>query len=259
MAGAIHGLELVIGFFDFDRAEHTVFVKVGVAAGVNEVVAAFEQFFTQPIFDDLSNQPALGMPENQAWAGFFLNAEEVELGAQLAMIAALGFLDAMQMRVQLFLREESHGIDSLELGIAFPALPVGAGDVHQLERLNALGRGNMRAAAEVDEFSSGIEGNHRLGGFFLDQFAFENLVGLFVEVQRFRLGNEFALVGQVLRRELAHLLFDFGEVFLGERLLAQEFVEEAGVDWRTDTEFHVWKEFHNRSREQVCGGMAKYK
>jgi len=31
------------------------------------------------------------MPENQAGAGFFLNAEKIEFGAEFAMIAALGF------------------------------------------------------------------------------------------------------------------------------------------------------------------------
>jgi len=49
--------------------------------------------------------------------------------------------------------------------------------------------------------------------FFFHQLAFENLVGLLVQVERFGLGNELALVRQVLRGELVHLFFDFGEVF----------------------------------------------
>src|SRR5713226_7814656 len=194
VAGAVHGLELVIGFFDFDRAKHTVFVKIGVAAGlpeieahdvrgVDQVVAALQQLFAQPVFDDLSNQAALGVPENQAGAGFFLDAEEVQLRAELAVIAALGFLNAVEMCVQLFLGEEGHGVNALQLRIAFLALPVCAGDVHELERLNALSGRNVRAAAEVDEFSRGVERDHRLGGFFFDELALENLVALFVEVQ----------------------------------------------------------------------------
>ena len=39
VAGAIHRLELVFGFFDFHRAEHVVFVKAGVAAGVPQLAA----------------------------------------------------------------------------------------------------------------------------------------------------------------------------------------------------------------------------
>ena len=119
------------------------------------------------------------MPENQAGAGFFLDAEKIELLPELAMIAALRFFEPMQIFVELFLCEEARGVNPLQLRIAFLALPVGAGDAHQLERLDALGRGNMRAAAEVDEFSGGVERNHRLVGFFLDQLAFEDLVAIF--------------------------------------------------------------------------------
>src|SRR5713101_1233641 len=150
VARAIHGLELVVGLFDLDGPEHAVFEKSGVAAGFpeveahdvrgeDEVVAALEQFIAEPVFDNLSNEAALGMPEDEAGAGFFLNAEEVEFDAELAVIAALGFFKTVQMFVQLFLREESHGVNALELGIAFLAFPVGAGDFHQLDRLDALG------------------------------------------------------------------------------------------------------------------------
>src|SRR5213594_562212 len=226
---------------------------------VNKVVAALEQLFAQPVFDNLPNQAALGMPENQAGAGLFLNTEQVELDAELAMIAALGFLDAVQMLVQLFLREESDRVNALKLRIAFLALPVGAGDVHQFERLDAFGGRNVWAAAEVDEFSRGVEGDHRFGGFFFHQFALENLVVLFVEIERFGLGNELALVRQVLGRKLVHLFLNFGEVFRRERFLAQEFVEKAGVNRRADAQLHVGIQLHDRGREQVCRRMAKNK
>src|SRR6266851_3985405 len=150
VARAVHGLELVVGLFDLDGAEHVFFEKSGVAAGFpeveahdvrgkDEVVAALEQFVAQPVLNDLSNEAALGMPEDEAGAGFFLNAEEVEFDTELAVVAALGFFKTVQMFVQLFLREESHGVNTLELGIAFLAFPVGAGDAHELERLDALG------------------------------------------------------------------------------------------------------------------------
>ena len=106
MAGAVHGLELVVGFFDFDGAEHAVFVKAGVAAGfpeveahdvrrVDKIVAAFEKLIAEPVLDNFADEAALGMPENQAGACFFLNAEEFELDAEFAVIAALGFFEAV--------------------------------------------------------------------------------------------------------------------------------------------------------------------
>src|SRR5216683_3035017 len=269
VARAVHGLELVVGLFDLDGAKHAFFVEICVAAGFpeveahdvrgkDEVVAALEQFVAEPVLDNLSNEAALGMPEDETGAGFLLNAEEVELDTELAVVAALGFFKTVQMFVQLFLREESHGVNALELGIALLALPVGAGDVHELERMDALGRRDVRAAAEVDEFSGGVEGDHRLGGFFFDKLALKNLVGLFVEVQGFRLGNELAFVGQILRGKLVHLFFDFGQVFLGERLIAQEFVEKAGVDRRTNAKLHAGIEFHHRGGEEMRRGMTKH-
>src|SRR4029077_12315110 len=138
--------------------------------GVDKVVTAREEFGAQPVFDDFADQPALGMPKDEAGAGFVLDAKEVQLGAELAMIAALGFFEAMEIFVQLLLREEACRVNALQLRIAFLAFPVGAGDAHQLEGLNALGGRNVRAAAEVDELAGGVEGNDGLYGFFLNQF-----------------------------------------------------------------------------------------
>ena len=58
------------------------------------------------------------MPENEAGTGFVLNAEEVEFGAQLAMIAALGLFEAVQIFVQLFFGEEARGVNALQLRVA---------------------------------------------------------------------------------------------------------------------------------------------
>src|SRR5215472_15000144 len=270
MTRAIHGLELVIRFFHLDRPEHAVFIKPGVAAGLpkveahdvrrkNEVVAALEKLVAKPVFDNFSNEAALGMPEDETWSGLLLDAEEIQFDAEPAMIAALGFFEAVQIFVKLFLREKRNRVNALELRIAFLTLPVGACDVHQLERLNALGGRNVRAAAEVNEFASGVEGNYLLDRFFFDQFALEDLVALFVKVQRFGLGDEFALVRQVLSGKLVHFLLNFRQVLLGKGLVAEKFVEEASVDRWTDAQFYIRKEFHDRRGEQMRGGMPEHK
>ena len=268
VAGAIHGLELIFGFFDFDRAEHVLFVEIGVTGslpqieqhdvrGVHKIVAALEQFIAQPGFDNVADEAALGVPENQAGAGFFLDAEKIEFRAKLAVIAALGFLEAVEMRVEFFLREKCRGVDALQLRIAFLAFPIRAGDAHQFERLNAFGRGNMRAAAEIDKFSGGVKRNHRVGDFFLDQFALKNLVGFFVKLDGLGLGQVLAFVRQILRGKFVHFLFDFRKVVEGERLLAHEFVKKAVVDWRADAQLDVRVKLHYSGGEQMRGGMAK--
>jgi hypothetical protein len=141
VARAVHGLQLVIGLFDLDGTKHVFAIEIGVAGGfpqveshdvrrVDQVVAALEELVAQPRFDQVSDEAALGVPENQARAGFFLNAEKIELRAELAMIAAFGFLEAVQVFVELFLREERRGVDALELRVAFLAFPVSPGDIH---------------------------------------------------------------------------------------------------------------------------------
>ena len=67
----------------------------------------------------------------------------------------------------------------------------------------------MRAPAEIDEFAGGVEGDHRLVGFFLNQLAFEELLGILIKLQRFVLGQQLAFVLQILGGKLVHLLFDF--------------------------------------------------
>ena len=62
------------------------------------------------------------MPENETWASFFLNAEKFQLRAEFAMIAALGFFDAMEIRVELLLRKEAGGINALKLRDCLPDL-----------------------------------------------------------------------------------------------------------------------------------------
>src|SRR2546423_7337686 len=124
MSGAVHGLELVVRLLHFHRTEHIIFVKTGVAAGfpeieahdvrcVDEVIAALEQLVAQPILDNFADQSALGMPENQTGAGFVFNAEEAELDAELAVIAALGFFEPVQVLVEFFLGEKACRINAL--------------------------------------------------------------------------------------------------------------------------------------------------
>ncbi len=269
VAGAVHRLELVFGFFDFDRAEHIFAIEIRVTAGLpeidihdvrrdDEIVAAREQPIAQPVLHLLADDRALRVPEDQAGAGFLLNAEEIELGAEAAMVAALRFFELVEILVELFLIDETRGVNSLHLRIAFVALPVGAGDVHQLERFYAAGGRDVRAAAEVDEFPGGVERDHRLDGFFLDQLAFEFLVRLAIEVERLGLGDQLALVGNVLRGDLVHPGFDFFEVFRRERLVAEEFVEKSGFDRRADAEFYVGIELEDGRGEQMRGGVAQH-
>src|SRR5947207_13938773 len=160
MAGTIHRFELVIGLFDFDRAEHILFVKICMARSlpevephdvrrVNKIVATLDQLIAQPGLNDAADEAALGMPKDQARPSCLLNAEQIEFRSKLAVIATPGFFETVEIFVELLLREKRRGVDALQLRVAFLALPISACDAHQLERLNAFGGRNVRAAAEI--------------------------------------------------------------------------------------------------------------
>src|ERR1700722_19861340 len=95
---------------------------------VNQRIAARQVLISHPILDDFANAPALGMEEDQAWSGELLDTEQIQLLAQLAMIALLSFLQALQISVLIFLVEERRAIDALQARLMLIALPVSARD-----------------------------------------------------------------------------------------------------------------------------------
>ena len=116
----------------------------------------------------------------------------------------------------------------------------------------------MRAAAKINKFPGGVKGNHGLSCFFFHQLALKGLIGLFVQLDSFRLGKKFALVGQVLCGKLAHLRFNLDQIFRSERFFTKKFIEKARVDGRTNAELDVGEKLSNRGGQQMSGGMTEY-
>src|SRR5436190_13254874 len=77
--------------------------------------------------------------------------EEVELLAELAVIAGAGLLEAFEVLGELLLGEEGRAVDPRQLLAVGVAAPVGARDGLQLDGLDALRAGPVRTAAEVGE------------------------------------------------------------------------------------------------------------
>src|SRR5262245_30703031 len=103
------------------RGEHVLAVPAPVARGlpqrlvehlwrVDLVVVASET--TAHIGNDLlEDGPALRMPEHHART-FLLEVEEVELAAEPSMVALLGFVDLLQVSIELFLLGEGGTVDA---------------------------------------------------------------------------------------------------------------------------------------------------
>ena len=92
---------------DFDRTEHVLAKILEVTGDFVEtladdvgrddrLVAAFAQAFANEILDDAADDRTLRVPKDETAAGIFLDRKKVELDAQLAMVAALRFLDTLR-------------------------------------------------------------------------------------------------------------------------------------------------------------------
>ena len=264
---AVHRLELVLDVLDLDRRVHVRPVEIGVPARVPEVelrdvrrvddvVAAGVVLVAPVVLDLLADEAALRVPQHEPGAGLVGDREQVELAAELAVVAALGLLDAVQVLVELFLREEGVAVDALHRRVAFLALPVRGGRLRlQLEGLDVLRRRQVRPEAEVDELPHRVA-LHGVARLLLDQLALQRLALLREELERLGLRQQLLLDRPVLLDDVRHLLLDGDEVLGRERLAHEEVVEEAFVRRRTDAALRVREELRHRGGQQVRGRVT---
>ncbi len=172
------------------------------------------------------------------------------------MVALLGFLEAMQVRVLIFLFRPGGAVDPLQHLVLRVAAPVRAGELHQLEDPELAGGRHVRAAAKVGELALGVERNGLVRRDRRDD------LGLVVLAQRLEIRNRVVARHQLARhrlvlfRELRHLAFDGDQVFGRERALEREIVVEAVLDHRSDRHLRVGEELLHRIGEQMRRRMA---
>jgi len=194
-AGAVHRLHRVRVPVDLGEV-HVVLVVLPVAAAFPELAAqdlgrahlvvAGAHVLGAPVVDHrVPDAHALGMEEGEAGA-LVVEAEQVEVTADAAVVALAGHLEGLEMRRQRLLRRKGGPVDAGEHGVALVAAPIGAGDTRQLE--GALAEASrarqVRTAAEVGEPALRIHADrrHRLTGRLgrgdevLDELDLEGLV-----------------------------------------------------------------------------------
>ena len=92
----------------------------------------------------------LGMEDSEARTDLIWEAKQVQLNAQLAMIALCRLFEALQVRVMLFLRRPCGSIDSLQLLVVLVASPVGSCASQQREGLaDSAGIWKVWTAAKI--------------------------------------------------------------------------------------------------------------
>ena len=85
--------------------------------------------------------------------------EQVLLTANDTMITLLCLLSEVNVLIQLFLRRERNGIDTLQAVIGGLAEPVSGRVAHHFKAFDQLGRRNVRTSAQIDQITALVDGD----------------------------------------------------------------------------------------------------
>ena len=264
MARAVHRLDGVLALFRLGE-EHVLLVVVPVAGTLPQVhvqdlrtahflVAVLLVLLADVLLDALPDGPAARMPEHHA-RGLGLGMEQIQVLAQLAVVALLGLFQHVQVGVLVFLASPGRAVDALQHLVVGVAAPVGARHLHQLEDLQLAGGRHVRPAAQVHETPFAVEGDAFLGRNGRDDLGLVLLAdGL--EVLDGLLAVPFlAHHGLVQLGQLVHALFNGCQILGRERALVRKVVVEAVLDDRADGDLRLGEQVLHGVGHQVCRGV----
>ena len=266
MARAVHRLDGVDALVGRLRREHVLAELLPVARrlpeatvhelGAVDLVEASGLLLVAHVGDErLEHAPTLRVPEHRARC-LLLHVEEIELAADLAVVALLGLFEADEVVLEVLLARPRRAVDALQHLVARIAAPIGAGDLHQLEHFQLAGGRHVRTAAEVDPAALPVQADRLVRGDAGDDLGLVVLAETLEERDRLVARHLAARHRQVGLRELGHLRFDGGEVLGRERPLVGEIVVEAVLDDGTDGHLRFREQRLGRLREQVRRRVA---
>ncbi len=97
----------------------------------------------------LDENGAIGHPERKTWAHVFVEGEQFEFAAELAVIAFSGLFQHREVGLEFSLVLERGAVDALQLGVPFIALVIGGGYVGESERPDISGAHDVWSGTEV--------------------------------------------------------------------------------------------------------------
>ena len=242
-ARAVHRLDAVLLLVD-DRGVHVVLVVIPVAGGLPQLFVHDERrgdldvarlvVDLAPVIEQLVLQNHAVRQEEREARGLVAHHEQVHLATDLAVVALLGLLEHAQVLVELVFGGKRRAVHAREHLVVLVGLPVGAGHAGELEGLERLGVGDVRADAHVDVLALLEEGDARVLVEVADVLDLVLLAALLHELDGLGAGQLEGRELEVLLHDLLHLGLDGGQVVLGELLVAQiDVVVEAVVGRRT--------------------------
>ena len=173
------------------------------------------------------------------------------------MVALLGLLEHLQVRVELILGGERGAVHAGEHLVVGVGLPIRAGHARELEGLERLGVGEVRANAHVDVVALLEEGDAGVLGQVADVLDLVLLAALLHEGDGLLAWQLENLELEVLFDDLLHLGLDGGQVVLGKGRVAQvDIVVEAVVGGGAVGEVGLGVQALDGLRHDVRGGVA---
>ena len=209
-----------------------------------------------PIIDEcvLQNH-ALGQIEGEA-GRLITEGKEAQLAAQLAVVTALCFFDALDVFLQHTALGECTAVDAGKHLILFAAPPIGAGAAHELNRFNGTGRHQMRAGAKIGKIALTVKNNVlAFTGVLLDQF---QLIRLICHQAAGFINSQLkAYQRQILFHDLCHLGFQLFQILGSKGRLYIKIVVKAVLNGRTDGELSLREQMLYCLRQDMAGGVVE--
>ena len=227
--------------------------------GENLVIALFAELIADKVLQLLANHGAVGRPEDEALADVFVDDEEFEIFADLAVVAGAGLLDLVEVSGEFFLGGEGGAVDALELFVLLVAAVISTGDGEELEGFDLLAVTDVGAGTQVHELAVLVERDLFALGNVVEAAEFVGFLATgFDDFDGLLAGDLFAAKGLVLFDDHSHLGFDLFEIFGREFVVEIEIVIEAGVGGRTDIEFSLREEAENGGGQHVGARVANF-
>src|SRR5690606_23703556 len=184
---------------------------------------------------------------------------ELEVLAELTVIAELRLLHPVEVLRELVLRWKRGAVDALQLLVLLVTAMIRARDGEQFERLDLLRVPDVGACAEVHELAVLVE-RDRLA--LRDVGETPELVAFLstLAYDAFGLLARDLLAGErlVLVDHLLHLGLDLREVLSGQFVIEIDVVIKAGLRRWTDVQFGLGEEAENRGRQHVRARVTHF-
>ena len=211
--------------------------------------------YLTPVINQLiADNHTIWMEEWEAWA-FLMNAKEIQLLAQLAMVTLGSFLQHLQISIQIILLFKGSTIDTLQHLVLFTATPVSTSHALQLQSLYLACRNYMRACTKVSKLTLNIQRNLCILWQIINQLYLVVLTSLGEHIQSFLTANQLTLQLQVLLDNLMHFLLDFLQILIGKAFLHVNIIVEPIFNSRANSQLNIFvlvQTLHSLSKNMRC-------